>query len=254
VSFKQQDTAWLAVFDRTAGTSEHRRLEPRDRAAAQRRRPLRPSPAPNRPARPPTGQRPPAPGACRHRRHDPLPLDPRPGPLLRQDPAMATSWPWSPPTLPPPRPRSSNATPTAGSSKSRSLTPATWPQWVRPAPAPSTPSRSPTCSPRSGVPCWPPNIRKVTSTGTPSTYSQTPCSASSTLPHNPETRACKSQRVAQRSAWTRACLRWWAGDEAALARSCPARVAGGVLSCARPCREDGHAHRAGPGSRGGMRR
>jgi hypothetical protein len=42
--------------------------------------------------------------------------------------------------------------------------------------------------------CWPPNIRTVTPTGTPSTYSKTPCSASSTPPHNPETRVRYQRR------------------------------------------------------------
>jgi hypothetical protein len=42
--------------------------------------------------------------------------------------------------------------------------------------ATSAPSRSPTCSPRSAVPCWPPNISTVTKSHTPSTYSQICCS------------------------------------------------------------------------------
>src|SRR6266511_2272332 len=118
----------------------------RDRAAPQRRRPA-PAPAtPNRPPRPPPRQRRPAPGADHARRHDPLPMDPPHRALLRQAgapggpgdqlpasgtarskanpsrscsavrsaPPTATSWPWSPPTLPPPPSRSSNATATAG--------------------------------------------------------------------------------------------------------------------------------------------
>jgi hypothetical protein len=68
--------------------------------------------------------------------------------------------------------------------------PATWPTIApaRPGTGTSTPSRSQTCSPRSGVPSWPPNIAMVTLTSTASTYSQTCCSASTTPPHNPETR------------------------------------------------------------------
>lgn len=49
----------------------------------------------------------------------------------------ATSWPWSPPTLPPPPPRASNATPTAGPKSRHSLTPATSSASATPAPAPS---------------------------------------------------------------------------------------------------------------------
>jgi hypothetical protein len=55
----------------------------------------------------------------------------------RSAPVTATSWPWSPPTLPPPPPRSSNATPLAGQQSRRSLTPVTWSASARPAPAPS---------------------------------------------------------------------------------------------------------------------
>ena len=51
----------------------------------------------------------------------------------------ATSWPWSPPTLPPPPPRSSNATPTAGPKSRRSLTPDISPASAKPAPAPAAP-------------------------------------------------------------------------------------------------------------------
>src|SRR6266508_4489613 len=59
---------------------------------------------------------------------------------------------------------------------------------AHPGTATSRRSRSPTCSPRCGVPCWPPNIAMVTLTSTPSTYSQMCCSPSSSPPHNPETR------------------------------------------------------------------
>ncbi len=49
----------------------------------------------------------------------------------------ATSWRWSPPTWPPPPPRSSNAPATGGRSKPPSWTAATWPASARPVPAPS---------------------------------------------------------------------------------------------------------------------
>jgi hypothetical protein len=59
----------------------------RDRQAARRRRPVRSAPTPDRPPRPPTGQRRATPRPDRARRHDLPPVDPGRRGLLRQDPA-----------------------------------------------------------------------------------------------------------------------------------------------------------------------